>query len=91
MTKPTPDYSAEGAALASLELHRALIALLVARGVIPRDDALHAVDFALARVEKMQGGAASLRMDAMAKAAEAARAHLEVVLHMLAEPAEGQD
>lgn len=82
---PSPDHTAEGAALASLELHRALIALLVRRGVIPREDALGAVDLALARVEKMQGGATSLRMEAMAGAAEAARAHLEVVLHMLAD------
>jgi hypothetical protein len=46
-----PHQNAEGAALASLELHRALIALLVRRGVIPRDEALEAVDLALARVE----------------------------------------
>ena len=84
-----PDRGAEGAALASLELHRTLITLLVGQGVIPKAAALEAVDVALARVEKMQGGAASLRMDAMAEAARAARAHLEVVLQMLGDLPEG--
>ena len=82
MAAPT-DHSAAGAALASLELHRTLIALLVEQGIIPKVAALRAVDAALTRIEKMHGGAATLRMDAMAEAAEAARAHLEVVLQML--------
>ena len=45
---------------------------------------------ALARVQKMQGGAARPRMTQMAEAAPAARAYLEVVLQMLADLPEGE-
>ncbi|WP_336487692.1 hypothetical protein [Methylobacterium nigriterrae] len=85
------DTNADGAALASLELHRGLITLLVRYGLVPKRAALEVVDEAQQRLAKMQMGAEQLNWlqrgthPPLQEQAEAARRHLEVVFRMLSD------
>lgn len=76
MTSEFSDNTIAGAALASLELHRTMITLMILHNVVPRDQAIELIDQALARVEKMQlSGISSL-----VAPAQAARFHIEALL-----------
>jgi hypothetical protein len=73
------EHAAAGAALASLELHRSLITLLVLHKAIPRDVTLAVIDQDLQRLERMQmAGKSSIEGPA-----QAARLHIEVLLKQL--------
>ncbi|WP_070999106.1 hypothetical protein [Brucella inopinata] len=70
---------ADGAALASLELHRSLITLLVLNKTLPKDMTMEIIDQALQRIEGYQmSGNASL-----VAPAQAARHHIEGLLQGL--------
>jgi hypothetical protein len=68
-----------GMALASLELHRTMITLMVLHKVVPLDLTMELIDQALQRIEKLQmSGNASIEGPA-----RAARLHIEVLLKQL--------
>lgn len=76
MTSEFSDNAIAGAALASLELHRTMITVMVLHNIVPRDQAIELIDQALARVEKMQlSGITSLEAPA-----RSARLHIEALL-----------
>jgi hypothetical protein len=68
-----------GTALASLELHRTMIALLVLHKTFPRQLVVEVIDQALQRIEKMQMSGIS----AIEGPAKAARLHIEVLLKQI--------
>ena len=76
MASPLSDHVIEGAALASLELHKTLVTALVAGGIIPRAIALELIDQTIARVEKMQLS----QIPSLEGPAQAARFHIEALL-----------
>ena len=80
--KRSPSFSEEavpGMALASLELHRTMITLMVLHKVVPRHLTMELIDQALQRIEKLQMS----RNASIEGPARAARLHIEVLLAQL--------
>ncbi|MCJ2062938.1 hypothetical protein MKK63_09470 [Methylobacterium sp. J-088] len=78
------EHQAEGAALASIELHRTFISALVLSGVMSKEQALALIDAVLQRVERMQMGAAQQGPAILVEQAKAARFYIETVAGELA-------
>jgi hypothetical protein len=79
MSSQFADNAMAGAALASLELHRTMITLMVLHKTVPKDIAIELIDQALARIEGYQmSGIPSLKGPA-----QAARLHIEMLLYGL--------
>ena len=68
-----------GTALASLELHRAMISLMVLHKTVPKAVVIELVDHALQRIEMMQMS----DNDALIGPAKGARLHIEALLTQL--------
>ena len=79
------EHQAEGAALASIELHRTFITALVLSGVMSKEQALGLIDTVLQRVERMQMGATQQGPAFLVEQAKAARFHIETVASGLAQ------
>ncbi len=79
------EHQAEGAALASIELHRTFISALVLSGVMSKEQALALIDTVLQRVEQMQMGAAQQGPAFLVEQAKAARFHIETVANGLSQ------
>ena len=77
------DHQAEGAALASIELHRTFITSLVLSGVMSKEQALALIDTVLQRVERMQMGAEHQGPTFLVEQAKAARFHIETIVQVL--------
>lgn len=73
------EHQAEGAALASIELHRTFITALVMSEVMSKEQALGLIDTVLQRVERMQMGAAQHGPAFLVEQAKAARLHIETL------------
>ncbi len=79
MSSKFSDNAVAGMAVASIELHRTMISLMIMHKVIPKVLALELIDQSLQVVEKYQmSGIPSLEAPA-----QAARLHLEVLLRTL--------
>ncbi len=78
-------HQADGAALASIELHRTFISALVLSGVMSKEQALALIDTVLQRVERMQMGAAQQGPAFLVEQAKAARFHIETVANELSQ------
>lgn len=79
------EHQAEGAALASIELHRTFISALVLTGTISKEQALMLIDTALQRIEKIQMGAEQQGLTFLIEQAKAARFHVETLQYSLAQ------
>ena len=77
------EHQAEGAALASIELHRTFITSLVLSGVMSKEQALALIDTVLQRLERMQMGAEQQGPAFIVEQAKAARFHIETIVHGL--------
>lgn len=77
------EHHAEGAALASIELHRTFITSLVLSGVMSKDQALALIDTVLARVERMQIGAEQQGPAFLVEQAKMARFYIDSIAHGL--------
>lgn len=73
------EHQAEGAALASIELHRTFITALILSGAMSKEQALALIDTVLQRVERMQIGASQQGPALLVEQAKAARFHIETL------------
>lgn len=79
------EHQAEGAALASIELHRTFITALVLSEVMSKEQALALIDTVLQRVERLQMGADQQGSAFLVEQAKAARFHIETLATELAQ------
>lgn len=78
-------HQADGAALASIELHRTFIAALVLSGVLSKEEALALIESTLQRIERMQMAADQQGPAFLIEQAKAARFHIQSVVRSLSQ------